>query len=57
MTVNLPVFGVRENGKLYILRKVDVSTSNDKLSKNAYNSSFMFFNILLFCLKGYSRVL
>ena len=42
----------------YIFTLVIVLSAFKKiLSKYVYNSSFMFFNILLLCLKGYSETL
>ena len=57
MTVILPIFGEREKGKLYILKKVGLSTIKEILKKIVYNSTVMFLNILPFCLKGYSETL
>ena len=48
---------MREKGKLYIMKKVDLSTFKGILQKYVYDSTFMFFNILLFCLKGYFETL
>ena len=44
-------------GKLHILNKVGHSTFKEILQKCVYNSTFMFFNVFLFCLKGYSETL
>ena len=57
MTLILPIFGELKKGKLRILKKVGLSTFKEILKKYviAYNSTVMFFNILLFCLKGYSE--
>ena len=57
MTVILPIFGEREKGKLYILKKVGLSTIKEILKKIVCNSTVMFLNILPFCLKGYSETL
>ena len=57
MTVILSIFGEREKGKLYILKKVGLSTIKEILKKIVYNSTVMFLNILPFCLKGYSETL
>ena len=53
----LPIFGERKKGKLYILKKFGFSTFEEILKKYVYNSTVMFFNILLFCLKGYPETL
>ena len=53
----LPVFGECKKGKLYILKKVGLSTFKEILKKFVYNSTVMFLNIRLFCLKGYSETL
>ena len=57
MTLILPIFGERKKGKLHILKKVGLSTFKDMLKKNVYNSTVIFFNVLLFCLKGYYEAL
>ena len=57
MTVILSIFGECEKGKLYILKKVGLSTIKEILKKIVYNSTVMFLNILPFCLKGYSETL
>ena len=57
MTLILPIFGERKKGKLHILKKVGLSTFKDMLKKNVYNSTVIFFNVLLLCLKGYSETL
>ena len=57
MTVILSIFGEREKGKLYILKKVGLSTIKEILKKIVYNSTVMFLNILPFSLKGYSETL
>ena len=55
---NFPViFGERKKGKLYILKKIGLSTFKDILQKYVYNSTVMFFITFLFCLKGYSETL
>ena len=51
------IFGEHEKSKLYILKKVGLSTFEEILQKHVYNSTFMFFKIFLFCLKGYSETL
>ena len=51
------IFGECKKGKLQILKKVGLSTMKEILKKYVYNSTVMFFNILLFCLKGYSETL
>ena len=51
------IFGERKKSKSYIFKKVGLSTIKEILKKYVYNSTFMFFNILLFCLKGYSETL
>ena len=48
----LPIFGEYKKGKLHILKKVGLSAFKEILKKYVYNSTVMFFNILLFCLKG-----
>ena len=57
MTLILPIFGELKKGKLHILKKVGLNTFKEILKKYVYNSTVMFFNILLFCLKGYSETL
>ena len=39
------------------IEKACLSTFKEILKKYVYNSMVMFFNILLFCLKGYSETL
>ena len=41
----------------YIFKKVVLTTFKEILQKYVCNSSVMFFNILLFCLKVYSETL
>ena len=57
LTLILPTFGEHKKDKLYILKKVGLSTFKEILQKFAYNSTVIFFNIFLFCLKGYSETL
>ena len=57
MTLILPIFGERKKGKLHILKKVGLGTFKEILKNYVYNSTVIFFNILLFCLKGYSETL
>ena len=55
LSIILPTFGERKKGKLYILKKVGLSTINEMFKKFVYNSTAMFLKILPFCLKGYSE--
>ena len=57
LTLIVPIFRERKKGKLYILKKVGLSTFKEMLLKYEYNSTVMFFNIFLFCLTGYSQTL
>ena len=57
LTLILPIFGGLKKGKLHIWKKVGLGTFNEILKKHVYNSTVMSFNILLFCLKGYSETL
>ena len=57
LTLILPISGELKKSKLHILKKVGVSTFKEIFKKYVYNSTVMFFNILLFCLKGYSKTL
>ena len=53
LTLILTIFGEHKKGELYILKMVGVSKFKKVLWKFVYNSIVMFFNIFLFCLKGY----
>ena len=53
----LPIFGEHKKGKLYVLKKVGLSTFKEMLQKYVYNSTVTSFNIILFCLKEYSEIL
>ena len=57
LTLTFLASGKREKGKLYILKKFGLSTFKEILQKYVYNSTFMFFNMYLFFLKGYSETL
>ena len=57
LTLIVPIFRERKKGKLYILKKVGLSTFKEMLLKYEYNSTVMFFHIFLFYLKGYSEAL
>ena len=57
MTLILPIFGELKKGKLHILKKIGLSTFKEIFKIYIYNSTLIFFNILLFCLKGYSETL
>ena len=57
MTLILPIFGERKKGKLQIPKKVGLCAFKEILKEYVYNSTVIFFNILLFCLKGYSETL
>ena len=57
MALILPIFRECKKEKLHILKKVGLSTFKEILKKYVYNSTVAFFNILLFCLKGYSETL
>ena len=45
----------RKKGNLCLLKKVGLSTFKEILKKYVYNSTVVFFNVLLFCLKGYAE--
>ena len=51
------MFGERKKGKLQIPKKVGLCTFKEILKEYVYNSTVIFFNILLFCLKGYPETL
>ena len=55
LSIILPTFGERKEGKLYILKKVGLSTIKEMFKKFVYNGTAMFLKILPFCLKGYSE--
>ena len=53
----LPIFGQCKKVKLQILEKFGLSTFKEILTKYVCNSTVIFFNVPLFCLKGYSETL
>ena len=53
LTLIFSIFGEREKCKLYMFKKVRLGVFKELLKKYACNSTFMFFNMFLFCLKGY----
>ena len=55
LTLILPIFGQCKKVKLHILKKFGLSTFKEILTKYVYNSTVIFFNVLLLCLKGYSE--
>ena len=40
-----------------MLKKFGLSTFKERLTKYVYNSTVIFFKVILFCLKGYSETL
>ena len=55
LTLILPIFEHCKKVKLHILKKFGLSTFKEILTKYVYNSTVIFFNVLLLCLKGYSE--
>ena len=53
----LRIFRELKKGQLHVLKKVGLNTYKDIFKKYVYNITVMFFNIFLFCLKGYSETL
>ena len=47
MTLILLIFGERKKNKLHILKKVGLSTFKEILKKYVYNSTVIFFNVLV----------
>ena len=56
-TLILPIFGQCKKVKLHILKTFGLSKFKEILTKYVYNSTVIFFNVLLRCLKGYSETL
>ena len=57
LTLIFLIFGKCKKSKLHIMKKVGLSSFKKILQKYVYNSTFMFFNIVLFYLKRYSETL
>ena len=57
LTPFLPILAERSGGKFYIMIKVGLDGIKEILKKYVYNRHRPFFNIFLFCLKGYSETL